>query len=118
MSESEQWIERATYDFKTARAMLEAGRHLYVLFCCQHAVEKALKALILKRSGQTPPRLHHLARLAERTGLRLNETRTEHLTRLTSYYITRSLPWGNACSVGCGRRNGRRRDPSSGQGHR
>ena len=33
MSESEQWIERATYDFKTARAMLEAERFLYVIFC-------------------------------------------------------------------------------------
>lgn len=92
MSAPEQWIERAKYDLETARAMLQAERYLYVVFCCQQAVEKALKALIVVRSGGTPPRLHNLVRLAERAGLRLDETRTEQLTRLSSYYIPARYP--------------------------
>ena len=36
----EQWANRARYDLETARAMLEADRHVYVLFCCQQAVEE------------------------------------------------------------------------------
>ena len=49
---SEQWTERARYDLDTADAMLKAGRYLYVLFCCQQAVEKALKAVVVTRTGQ------------------------------------------------------------------
>ena len=92
MSAREPWIEQAKYDLEPARAMLQAGRYLYVVFCCQQAVEKALKALIVARSGETPPRLHHLARLAERAGLSLDETKTEQFTRLTSYYIPARYP--------------------------
>ena len=40
----EQWAERANYDLDTARAMLKSERYIYVLFCCQQAVEKALKS--------------------------------------------------------------------------
>lgn len=40
---SREWAERAQYDLDTADAMFKAGRYLYVLFCCQQAVEKVLK---------------------------------------------------------------------------
>jgi len=40
------WMDRVEYDLETARAMNKAGRYLYVLFMCQQAVEKALKALL------------------------------------------------------------------------
>jgi hypothetical protein len=59
-----QWAEQARYDLDTARAMLDAGRYLYVVFCCQQAVEKILKALIAQRSKELPPRIHQLVRLA------------------------------------------------------
>ena len=56
MSSTEgDWIEQSTYDLETARAMLTSGRYLYVLFCCQQAVEKTLKALIVHRTGEFPP---------------------------------------------------------------
>jgi HEPN domain-containing protein len=45
-SASKHWTEQARYDLDTARAMFDSGRYLYVLFCCQQAVEKALKAII------------------------------------------------------------------------
>jgi HEPN domain-containing protein len=37
---SQHWAKRAQYDLDTADAMFETGRYLYVLFCCQQAVEK------------------------------------------------------------------------------
>ena len=49
-----QWAERAQYDLDTADAMFKAGRYLYVLFCCQQAVEKALKAVIVRGTGNCP----------------------------------------------------------------
>ena len=51
-SASDRWAEQARYDLETAQAMMESGRYLYVLFCCQQAVEKMLKALI---ANQTHP---------------------------------------------------------------
>lgn len=45
--------------------MLASGRYLYVVFCCQQAVEKALKAVIVRKTGALPPRVHNLLRLAD-----------------------------------------------------
>jgi HEPN domain-containing protein len=42
---AEKWVAQAQYDIETAKAMFDTGRYLYVLFCCQQAVEKMLKAL-------------------------------------------------------------------------
>lgn len=46
-----QWVNRSKYDLETARAMQAGGRYFYVVFCCQQAVEKALKAVIICKSG-------------------------------------------------------------------
>lgn len=39
----QKWVEQARYDLETARAMLDSGRYVYVVFCCQQAVEKMIK---------------------------------------------------------------------------
>jgi HEPN domain-containing protein len=62
---AESWRERAEYDLETAKGLLTIERYLYVLFCCQQALEKMLKALIIKRTKELPPRSHNLILLAE-----------------------------------------------------
>jgi HEPN domain-containing protein len=81
------WVERAQYDLGTARAMLESARYLYVLFCCQQAIEKTLKAIIAKRTGECPPRLHNLPALSERAGIQLDQDRLRLIEDLSRYYI-------------------------------
>lgn len=88
----QKWAERAVYDLDTARAMLESKRYLYVLFCCQQAVEKMLKAVIAKRSQELPPRLHQLVRLAERAQVPLNEEQADFLRELSTHYIQSRYP--------------------------
>ena len=88
----QSWVEQARYDLDTARAMLQSGRYLYVLFCCRQAVEKMLKAIIARRSGQLPPRLHQLIRLTEVAGLSVDEMRADFLRELSSYYIPTRYP--------------------------
>lgn len=90
----EQWVERAQYDLETARAMLASGRLLYVLFCCQQAVEKMLKGIIAKRTESLPPRLHNLVRLSEYAGLELSEERLRLFENLSKYYIQTRYPEG------------------------
>ncbi len=88
----QKWLDQATYDLDTARAMLESGRYVYVLFCCQQAVEKALKALIVHRTGAFPPRIHNLPRLAETAGIALEQGRLDFIGELSVYYIQTRYP--------------------------
>jgi HEPN domain-containing protein len=89
---AQRWAEQARYDLETARAMLDSGRYLYVLFCCQQAVEKMLKALIVKRLDDLPPRIHQLIRLADAATLELTDERAEFLRELSAYYIQTRYP--------------------------
>lgn len=89
---SKQWTERAQYDLDSAEAMLKAGRHLYVLFCCQQAVEKMLKSVVAQRIHELPPRIHKLVRLAEIAGLEVDEAQTDFLRELSAYYIPTRYP--------------------------
>lgn len=92
MKSIEHWVERARYDLDTADAMQASGRYLYVLFCCQQAIEKSLKAIIAKQSNEFPPRAHNLVRLAEVAALDLADERTQFLRELSNYYIQTRYP--------------------------
>jgi len=65
----EYWLSSADYDIKTAEAMLETKRFLYVGFMCHLAVEKMLKGYFVKRHKSTPPYTHNLQYLAKESGL-------------------------------------------------
>ncbi len=45
----EYWLDIASYDLKTARAMLRTKRFLYVGFMCHQVIEKVKK--YLKKPG-------------------------------------------------------------------
>lgn len=90
--DAERWRELATYDLGTAEAMLAAGRYLYVLFCCQQAVEKHLKGLIVERCSIFPPRTHDLARLAHEAKIVLDGGQDLFLRTLTKYYVGTRYP--------------------------
>lgn len=87
-----RWVEQARYDLDTARAMSDSGRHLYVLFCCQQAVEKALKAIIIGRTGNLAPRLHNLPKLAEIADIKMDPNRESLLGELSAYYVQTRYP--------------------------
>ncbi len=89
---AERWAIQSRYDIETAKAMLDTGRYLYVLFCCQQAVEKMLKALIAKRTRALPPRLHNLMRLADVASLTVPEDTAHLFRRLSDFYIASRYP--------------------------
>ncbi len=89
----EQWMDQADYDLETARAMLSSERYLYVLFCCQQALEKALKAVIsMKGPDKFPPKIHQLPRLAEMAGLPFSENQMDFMGEATTFYIQTRYP--------------------------
>lgn len=83
------WIKIADYDRKTAKAMYESGRYIYVAFTCQQCIEKLLKALFVKLENDTPPYTHNLNRLSQLTKIEkeLNKEQTDCLNFLNAYYI-------------------------------
>jgi len=61
------WINTAEYDLKTAEAMFETKRFLYVGFMCHLVIEKMLKAYFVKKHNAVPPYTHNLQYLAEKS---------------------------------------------------
>ncbi|WP_202320526.1 HEPN domain-containing protein [Archaeoglobus neptunius] len=57
------WFRFAERDLRSAKKNYEIGEYHVSAFLSQQAVEKALKALHIKRSGEFP-RIHDLTRLA------------------------------------------------------
>ena len=90
----EDWASKARYDLETAKAMLDAGRDEYVLFCSQQALEKMLKAIVAKATSEMPPRLHNLVTLAEAARVELSPSHRPLLELLTRFYFTGRYPAG------------------------
>ncbi|MBI2433598.1 MAG: HEPN domain-containing protein [Candidatus Hydrogenedentes bacterium] len=92
MTPVEQWLEKSQYDLETAHAMLEAARYSYVIFCCQQAIEKMLKAIITERTNKLPPRLHDLLRLSETAQVTLDADDAEFFCKLSDWYKESRYP--------------------------
>lgn len=73
------WLDASRYDLETARALLKSRRYLYVLFMCQQAIEKILKACAMVKTGEFPPRIHNLARLGELGALDFSASPQRHI---------------------------------------
>ena len=72
----EYWIKGAEDDLYTAGLLFREKRILHGLFFCHLAIEKSIKAHVVKASGEVPPRSHNLIYLSEQTDL-VFDTETE-----------------------------------------
>jgi len=90
----QHWWDYAIDDLAMAGIAMQAGKPRHVAFHCQQAIEKGLKAIILGRSGATPPKIHRLIQLAELAGLRgdLGDKARGNLEELQSYYTEVRYP--------------------------
>lgn len=88
----EYWVELSKYDIKTADAMFKSRRYLYVLFTCQQAIEKILKALVTKETKKFPPKTHDLLRLLDLSTIDIDDSKKGFLLKLSYYYIETRYP--------------------------
>lgn len=56
----EEWYFQSDYDLETAFDMLKSGRTVYCIFMCHLSLEKALKGLLIKKTGEFPSKTHSL----------------------------------------------------------
>jgi len=84
----QKWLDRVVYDMDTARAMLQTKRYIYVIFMCQQAVEKCLKAFLIHRGLDIVP-VHNLRRLAELAEIigELEDASLLKLDFMTRFYL-------------------------------
>lgn len=87
-----EWVEISEYDLRTAEAMLETKRFLYVVFMCQQAVEKILKAIYVQKKSELPPRTHNLLYLTDALEISLREEELMLLSRLNQFYLESRYP--------------------------
>jgi len=94
----EYWIKNAENDIETAKILISQNRILHGLFFCHLVLEKALKAHVVKTTGEIPPKSHNLIHLAELAKIVLPEEDESFLGILMKYQLESRYP-GNSLQI-------------------
>lgn len=86
------WREGAVEDFDVAKTLLENNRIRHALFFADLSLEKMLKALVVKATGEVPPRTHDLVRLASLAELSLDNDQRQFLAEFQEYCLEGRYP--------------------------
>jgi len=86
------WINGAGDDFEVAQILIEKRRYLHGLFFCHLVIEKAIKAHVVKVTGQLAPKSHNLIYLSEKSNLTLDDAALEFFGILMKYQLDGRYP--------------------------
>jgi len=86
------WITGATDDLESAKILIESNRLLHGLFFCHLVIEKAIKANVVKQTGEIAPRSHNLLYLSEIAKLVFTEEDELFLGILMKYQLQGRYP--------------------------
>ena len=88
----EEWFFQSDYDLETAFNMLQSGRNVYCVFMCHLSLEKALKALFIKKFNEFPPKLHSLLFFINRIQLALSDEYLYFIEKIDNLSIVTRYP--------------------------
>lgn len=86
------WSNGSEEDLDAARDLLRQKHYRHSMFFAHLAIEKILKAHVVKKTKRMPPKIHNLARLAEIAELKLDEARTRILLEFDVYQLAGRYP--------------------------
>jgi HEPN domain-containing protein len=86
------WIDSANHDFEVAVSLYENRKYDWCLFIAHLVLEKILKGLYHKRTGNFPPRTHDLVRLIDMIGLNVDEDLVNFLDSVNTFNISIRYP--------------------------
>ena len=89
--ETHEWVQFADGDLRAASGLIDLELPALVVFHCQQAIEKLLKALIME-STQSVPRIHDLVELADLLELEVTEEQQLLLARLSYQAVASRYP--------------------------
>ena len=81
------WINGSDDDYDTMIAMYDKRRYSWSLFLGHLMIEKLLKAYFVTVNSEYPPFIHNLLRLAEKSGLNLNDDYKQQFATITAFNI-------------------------------
>lgn len=86
------WVESAIYDLETGNSLLESKRFPYALFFVHLAIEKLLKAIVVKETGEHAPYTHSLVLLAKKANIEMTEEMLDRLAEYMEFHIEARYP--------------------------
>lgn len=86
------WFESAEYDMGVAEAMYEKAKYPYALFMGHLALEKLLKALVVKTTRKHAPYTHSLPLLADKSGIQIPKETIKSLARFMEFHFEARYP--------------------------
>lgn len=86
------WLDSASYDLDTGRNLLDSGKHPYALFFGHLALEKTLKAWVVKSTKKHAPYTHSLTLLASNTNIDIPEEIIDKLAEYMEFHIESRYP--------------------------
>jgi len=93
------WRSGGQEDIAAAEALVSKGYLRHGLFFAHLAIEKILKAHVTRKTGEMPPRIHNLIRLAEIAELALDAKRADFLRRFNLYQLEGRYPEASEATV-------------------
>ena len=81
------WMNASVEAFDTAKVIFEGGRYVHALFFCHLAIEKMLKAFVVKRTKDHAPYDHNLIKLAENAGVKFSDQDMDTIAEINTFNI-------------------------------
>lgn len=81
------WCETSDEDANTMHHLYEKGDYSWALFLSHIVLEKLLKVAVVRNTGEQPPLIHDLSRLAIKTGLDFSSEQLDQLDIITTFNI-------------------------------
>ena len=88
--ETSEWVALAAEDLDAAQVLYDAGQYHAMALHAQQSVEKALKSLLIERTGELPARTHDLRRVGTEVGV--PPEMLARLVELYAYYLAGRYP--------------------------
>ena len=86
------WVTEAEESLTVAEHLFEKRDFSYSLFFGHLAVEKMIKAILVKNGNTQVPRTYNLLRLAKAAQIRLNDVQQSSLIRITAFNLETRYP--------------------------
>lgn len=86
------WVSEAAEAYRVAWHLFEKEDYSYALFFGHLAVEKIVKAVLVKNTNQQVPRSHNLLRLAKEAQIEISEEQKQALVRITAFNLESRYP--------------------------
>jgi len=90
--QTEYWINSSEDDLESAGLLIKNNKILHGLFLCHLCIEKAIKAHVVRCTGNVPPKIHNLNFLIEKTDLTLSESQLSLCDTLMFYQLEGRYP--------------------------